>query len=46
MKQTADGCHSLTVVLLLQKLLGVLVRKDCISLAVSNAYLNLAEPLG
>ncbi|WIA14415.1 hypothetical protein OEZ85_002941 [Tetradesmus obliquus] len=29
-----------------KKLLGVLVRKDCISLAVSNAYLNLAEPLG
>ncbi|KAF6253936.1 hypothetical protein COO60DRAFT_370645 [Scenedesmus sp. NREL 46B-D3] len=29
-----------------KSLLGVLVRKDCISLAVSNAYLNLAEPLG
>jgi hypothetical protein len=36
----------LLLLLLLQKLLGVLVRKDCISLAVSNAYLNLAEPLG
>jgi hypothetical protein len=29
-----------------QKLLGVLVRQDCISLAVSNEYLNLADPLG
>lgn len=29
-----------------QKLLGVLVRQTCISIAVSNPYLNLAEPLG
>jgi hypothetical protein len=30
----------------LQKLLGVLVRQNCISIAVSNPYLNLAEPIG
>lgn len=42
----ASHCVAVPLLLLPQKLLGVLVRKDCISLAVSNAYLNLAEPLG
>jgi hypothetical protein len=30
----------------LQRILGVLVREDCISVAVSNPYWNLAEPRG
>jgi hypothetical protein len=30
----------------MQKLLGVLVRQNCISIALSNPYLNLAQPLG
>lgn len=29
-----------------QKLLGVLVRQNCVSVAISNPYLNLSEPVG